>query len=117
MRAWQSGEKAGRSGLRLVTLPVPAPGRGELLVKVGAAALNYADLLMIDDRYQIKPPRPFTPGQEIAGHVVTAGPGARLAPGTVIASKVIWGGFADYALVRDDMAMTVPDGFGLAEAA
>jgi NADPH2:quinone reductase len=117
MRAWQCGTTAGRSGLRLVEQPMPEPGPGELLLKVGAAALNYSDMLMIDDRYQVRPPRPFIPGQEVAGRVVRAGAEARTAPNTLVASKVMWGGFADYALVRDDMAIPVPEGFSLAEAA
>jgi NADPH:quinone reductase len=115
MRAWQCGTTPGRGDLGLVDVAVPEPGPNELLVKVGAAALNYADILMIDDRYQIRPPRPFIPGQEVAGHVVKAGADTRTAPDSLVASKVIWGGFADYAIVRDDMAIPVPDGFGLAE--
>jgi NADPH2:quinone reductase len=116
MLAWRSNTK-GLAGLELGEAPCPEPKAGELLVRVDAAALNYADLLMIDDRYQVKPERPFIAGQELAGTVVTAGQGAGFAAGEQVASKVICGGFADYAIVRADMAMRVPAGFSPEAAA
>lgn len=110
MRAWQSPDETGVSALQVVDAPLPAPAPGELLVKVAAGALNFSDLLMIDDHYQIRPERPFTPGQEIAGTVVAAGDGAGIAAGTRVAGKVLWGGFAEYAIMRADMAIVLPDG-------
>ncbi len=101
MKAWRSGTEASIGGLELVDMPRPEPGAGELLVRVEAAAVNFSDLLMIGGGYQIRPPRPFTPGQEVAGRVV--GTGSR------VAAKVRWGGFAEYALVRADMAIPIPD--------
>jgi NADPH:quinone reductase len=109
MRAWRSATP-GIAHLEWAELPCPAPGVGEALVRVEAAALNFSDLLMIDDIYQVRPPRPFVPGQEIAGSVAAAGDGSGLAVGQRIASKVLWGGFAEYALVRGDMALGVPAG-------
>ena len=91
MRAWQS-RTSGVDGLSLADIPQPLPGHTELLVRVEAAALNFSDLLMIDDRYQVRPQRPFVPGQEIAGTVAVAGDGAGFAAGERIASKVIHGG-------------------------
>jgi NADPH:quinone reductase len=73
--------------------------------------LNFSDLLMIDDRYQIRPERPFIPGQEIAGTVVAAGDRSGFAVGGRVASKVVVGGLAEFALVRGDMGMRVPVGF------
>ena len=116
MRAWRSNTK-GLAGLELGEAPCPEPKDGELLVRVDAAALNYADLLMIDDRYQVRPERPFVAGQELAGTVVAAGQGAGFAEGDQIASKVVYGGFADYAIVRADMAMRVPAGYSPEAAA
>jgi NADPH2:quinone reductase len=116
MRAWQSVER-GVPGLKLGRVAEPVPGPGEMLVKVEAAALNFSDLLMIDDRYQVRPPRPFVPGQEIAGTVMMADETSqRIAVGDRIASKIPWGGFAERAVVRSDMAMRIPDGVELATA-
>jgi len=115
MRAWQSAEP-GLGALALGQVPCPQPEAGSAVIRVEAAALNFADLLMIDGRYQINPPRPFTPGQEVAGTVVAAGKDSGLRAGLRICSKVLWGGFAVYAAVRGDMAIAIPDGVA-AEAA
>lgn len=110
MRVWESPDDPGLSELRVVEAAIPTPGPADLLVKVEAAALNFSDLLMIDGHYQIRPDRPFTPGQEIAGTVVATGEEATVAAGTRVAGKVLWGGFAEYALMRTDMAIVLPDG-------
>ncbi len=109
MRAWQSPAETGIGALQVVETTIPSPGANEVVVEVGAAALNFSDLLMIDGTYQIRPDRPFTPGQEIAGTVSQSGSEALLAPGTRVAGKVLYGGFADYAVLRSDMAIAVPD--------
>jgi NADPH2:quinone reductase len=116
MRAWRS-RTIGVSGLELADVQPPAPGHGEVLIRVEAAALNFSDLLMIDDRYQIRPERPFVPGQEVAGTVVAAGDGTDLAVGERVASKVTVGGLAEFAVIRNDMGMRVPAGFSLEAAA
>ena len=116
LRKWMSREP-GLADLALETGEIPAPGKGELAIEVRAAALNFSDLLMIDDKYQVRPPRPFTPGQEIAGIVVAAGEGARHSVGDRVAGKVDWGGFATHAVMRDDMAIPVAAGSSFAEAA
>lgn len=117
MKAWRSPETPGIGALRLVDVERPAPEANELLVRVRAAALNFSDLLMIDGVYQIRPDRPFTPGQEIAGTVVEAGSETGFARGSRVAGKAPWGGFAEYALLRADMAIRVPDETGFATAA
>jgi len=116
MRAWRSSS-VGLGGLEFVRCPVPQPQADEALVRVTAAALNFSDLLMIDDRYQVRPPRPFVPGQEVAGRVVAAGAKSGLARGETVTSKVDWGGFAEYAVLRADMAIRVPDGMSAQAAA
>lgn len=117
MKAWRSGDAPGIDGLELVETEPPSPGPGELRVRVEAASVNFSDLLMIGDRYQVRPERPFTPGQEVAGVVEAAGPGAAIRPGGRIASKLTWGGFAEQAVVRDDMAIRLPDALGFADGA
>ncbi|MDE0057327.1 MAG: NADPH:quinone oxidoreductase family protein [Defluviicoccus sp.] len=117
VKAWRSGGTPGIDGLEFAEIAPPEPGPGELLVRVEGAAVNFSDLLMIDDRYQVRPPRPFTPGQEIAGTVEAAGPGAAIPPGARIAAKLLHGGFAERATVRADMAMRLPDGIAAATGA
>lgn len=117
MRVWQSPEETGIAALKAVETDVPAPGENELLVRVEAAALNFSDLLMIDGMYQIRPDRPFTPGQEIAGTVSRAGKVSGFAEGDRVAGKVLWGGFAEYAILRADMAIVLPDGIAMAQGA
>ncbi len=117
MKAWRSGDIPGIDGLFLVDIDPPRPGPGELLVRVEAAAVNFSDLLMIGDRYQVRPDRPFTPGQEVAGVVEEAGPGTAIRPGARVACKLIWGGFAEQAVARDDMAIRLPDGIAFAAGA
>ena len=75
MRALLSHAPGGPDTLRITEAPEPTPGPGELLVRVRAAAINYPDVLIIEDKYQLKPPRPFAPGGEIAGEVVGVGGG------------------------------------------
>jgi NADPH2:quinone reductase len=114
-RAWRSsGDGVGR--LVLERCPPATPGPREAVIAVRAAALNFSDLLMLEDRYQVRPPRPFTPGQEVAGAVVAAGHQSRLRVGQLVASKVASGGFAEFAVVSDDMAIALPDGADLAIA-
>ena len=59
----------------MTTCPIRCAGPGELLVRVRACAINYPDVLIIEDKYQLKPPRPFAPGGEIAGEVEAVGEG------------------------------------------
>jgi NADPH:quinone reductase len=116
MRAWRSAEP-GLTALALTDVPCPRAGKAEALIRVEAAALNFSDLLMIDDRYQVRPPRPFVPGQEIAGTVVETGAECPLATGERVTGKVDWGGFAGYAVMRGNMAIRIPDGIATATAA
>ncbi len=116
MLSWQSKEGLGIESLVQIELPKPTPENGELLVKVEVAALNYSDLLMLNDTYQVRPSRPFTPGQEVAGTVVGIGEGTGITVGQRIASKVMFGGFAEYVIVRADMAILIPDAMPLSSA-
>ena len=116
MRAWQSGAHPGVGALRIVELPRPSPDDDEILVRVDSAALNFSDLLMIDGTYQIRPGRPFTPGQEIAGIVMESGSANCFSPGARVAGKVLWGGFAEYAILRADMAIPLPESIDIQSA-
>ena len=116
MHVWQVAEPGELDCLNWVELPIPEPAAHQCLVKVAAAALNFSDVLMVAGKYQIKPPLPFTPGQEISGVVVTPGPESKFKAGQHITSKVVWGGFAEYSIVRDDMAIALIEEISLEHA-
>ncbi len=75
MRALLSNESGGPETLRMGELPDPIAGAGQVVVAVRACAINYPDVLVIEDKYQSRPPRPFAPGGEIAGVVESIGAG------------------------------------------
>lgn len=102
---------------RLADLPRPVPGPGEALLRVAAAGLNFADLLMAEGRYQDRPGLPFVPGMELAGAVEEAGPGVTLAPGSRVAAHVRCGAFAEWAVVPADRLLALPDAMPFDHAA
>src|SRR4051812_7008934 len=75
MKALLSHRPGGPETLSLEDTPDPEARTGELLVRVRACAINFPDVLIIEDKYQLKPQRPFAPGGEIAGEVLAAGEG------------------------------------------
>ena len=80
MDAWRvEANGPPESALSRQPVAVPSPGTGQALVDVRAAGLNFSDLLMIRGTYQVRPPLPFTPGQEVAGVVRRAGPDGQAA--------------------------------------
>ncbi len=117
MKCWLSAEEPGLDHLTLGEAEVPVPTTQAMIVEVHAAALNFSDLLMIEDTYQIKPPRPFTPGQEVAGIVTAISADNAWKVGDRVCSKVDWGGFAEYAAVRTDIAISIPDDLNFSRAA
>lgn len=110
MRALLSHEPGGPETLRLDELPDPQPGPGELLVRVRAAAINFPDVLIIEDKYQLKPPRPFAPGGEIAGEIEAIGEGVQ---GWTVGERVIavtgFGGLAEKVVVPARAAYRLPE--------
>jgi NADPH2:quinone reductase len=112
MRAWRVHELGDPSTvLRLEDVEQPTPGDGQVLVRVRAAALNFPDILMVQGKYQERPPLPFTPGVELCGEVV--GTGQRVIGGPSGGP----GAFAEYALMDADGAWPVPDGMSDEKAA
>ncbi|HMQ25079.1 MAG TPA: alcohol dehydrogenase catalytic domain-containing protein, partial [Acidimicrobiales bacterium] len=75
MRAVLSNEPGGPETLVVADVPAPEPGPGEVVVDVEAVAVNFPDVLIIEDLYQFKPRRPFAPGAEVAGRVSAVGEG------------------------------------------
>ncbi len=111
MRALLSRQPGGPETLELADLPDPVPGNGQLLVKVKACAINYPDVLIIEDKYQFKPPRPFAPGGEIAGVVEAVGEGVvGWSAGDRMIAMLGHGGLAEKVLVPAAMALQLPPG-------
>ena len=91
-------------------LPVPAPGRDELLVRVHSCGVNFADLLLQSGRYQERPELPFSPGMEICGTVEDAGENSSSELiGTRIAAYCGFGGMAEYVSISSDACISVPE--------
>ena len=111
MKALLSTAPGGPDTLQLQDLPDPVAGPGQLLVAVKACAINYPDVLIIEDRYQFKPPRPFAPGGEIAGVVEAVGEGVTgWSPGDRLIAMIGHGGLAEKVVVPAAMAVPLPDG-------
>ncbi|HCE24547.1 MAG TPA: NADPH:quinone oxidoreductase, partial [Hyphomonas sp.] len=106
------------SGLSVQDVPVPVVGKGEVLVRVKAASVNFPDLLMSQGRYQMKPELPFTQGMECAGIVEAVGEGvSAFSPGDRVVGGNKTGAFAEFALLPASSLSLVPDNMGFAEAA
>jgi NADPH:quinone reductase len=109
MRALLSNEPGGPETLRLTDLPEPVPGEGELLVRVRACAMNFPDVLIIEDKYQLRPPRPFAPGGEFAGEVIGLGEGVSdWAVGDRLIAATGFGGLAEQIVVPARAAIRLP---------
>jgi putative PIG3 family NAD(P)H quinone oxidoreductase len=99
------------------TRPVPAPGPGEILIKVIAAGVNRPDVAQRSGSYPPPPGASDLPGLEVAGEVIAVGPGAaKHKPGDKVMSLVAGGGYAQYAVAQDAQAMTVPPSLSMIEA-
>lgn len=116
MRAWQITTSGGAPAIGLLKDPVPA--KGEALVRVMAAGLNFADLLMIEGKYQVRPALPFVPGMEFAGVIEALGPDTSgPAPGTRVLGVCGTGALAERLSMPVDRLLPLPDGMTYAEAA
>ncbi|MDQ2064871.1 NADPH:quinone oxidoreductase family protein [Xinfangfangia sp. CPCC 101601] len=104
--------------MQLVEQPRPTPALGEVLVRVRAAGLNFADLLMARGNYQHRPTLPFIPGMELAGTVEALGPGVTgVALGAHVAAYLPSGAFAEWAVVPVARLLTLPEAMPFAHAA
>jgi NADPH:quinone reductase-like Zn-dependent oxidoreductase len=109
VKALLSREPGGPETLRIGDLADPVAGSGELLVRVRACSINYPDALIIEDKYQLKPPRPFAPGSEIAGDVEAVGEGVEdWEPGDRIIAATGFGGLAEKVVIPAERAIALP---------
>jgi NADPH:quinone reductase-like Zn-dependent oxidoreductase len=116
LKALLSTAPGGPETLRLEEVTDPTPAPGQLLVRVRACAINYPDVLMIEDKYQFRPPRPFAPGGEIAGTVEAVGEGVSgWSEGDRLIAMIGHGGLAEKVTVEAARALPLPEGRGFVE--
>ena len=118
MQAWLCENPTGVDALTWKELPTPQPKEGEVLIEIKAASLNFPDLLIVQNKYQIKPPLPFVPGSEYAGVVQAVGEGVKhLQVGQNVACLSGTGGFGTHTIAPAALCMPLPAGFSHVDAA
>ena len=118
MHAWLCENPVGVDALKWTELPTPEPKAGEVLIEIQAASLNFPDLLMVQNKYQTKPPLPFVPGSEYAGVVRALGEGVtQLQVGQSVACLSGTGGFATHVVAPAARCLPLPPGFSPVDAA
>lgn len=96
--------------LKLVDLPDPVPGKGEVAIDVKAVGCNFFDILIAQGKYQVRPPRPFAPGGEVAGVIRAIGPDVSgFKVGDRVFAMLGWGGYASVALAPAATVVRMPD--------
>lgn len=118
MRAYQVVEHGDPSSLQLNKIADLVPGKGQILIGVRSAGINFPDVLVVSGKYQVLPKRPFTPGKDLAGVVLAVGQDVtQFAVGDRVLSHVEHGAFAEQALVTPEQTFKLPDALGFAQAA
>jgi NADPH2:quinone reductase len=118
MHAWLCENPVGVDALTWKELPTPTPKAGEVLIEIKAASLNFPDLLIVQNKYQMKPPLPFVPGSEYAGVITAVGEGvSHLKVGQNVACLSGTGGFGTHTLAPATLCMPLPEGFPFVDAA
>jgi NADPH:quinone reductase len=118
VHAWLCENPIGVDALTWKSLPTPEPKAGEVRIRIEAASLNFPDLLIVQNKYQMKPPLPFVPGSEYAGVIEAVGEGVtHLQVGQAVACLSGTGGFGTHTLAPAKLCMPLPAGFGSVDAA
>jgi NADPH2:quinone reductase len=117
MKALLSMRPGPPESLEYADAPDPVAGEGEVVIAVKAAGVNFPDVLIIEDKYQFKPERPFAPGGEIAGVVESVGPGVtNVKVGQRVIGSLGWGGFAEKVKTQAQRVLPIPDAMPFDEA-
>ncbi|MFZ4551584.1 MAG: NADPH:quinone oxidoreductase family protein [Aquabacterium sp.] len=117
MQAWICNAFEGPDALTWETSDSPEPGKGQVRVAIKAASLNFPDLLIVQGKYQVKPPLPFVPGAEFAGVVEAVGEGVKhLSVGSHVAGFAGTGGFGTHTLSPAALLMPLPPAFSFEDA-
>ena len=110
LKAMMSHAVGGPETLQLTELSIPTPHSGEVLIRVHAAGVNFPDTLIGRDLYQIKPPRPFAPGGELAGIVEAIGDGVDgFEVGDRVLALTLFGAFSSHVCAKASMTFKIPD--------
>ncbi len=118
MHAWLCENPIGVDALNWKECPTPQPGPDQVLIRIEAASLNFPDLLIVQNKYQMKPPLPFVPGSEFAGVIEALGSGVTgLRIGQRVACLPGTGGFGTHALAPARLCLPLPDDFPAVDAA
>ena len=118
MKALLCRELGAIDALRVEEVASPRPAAGQVLIDVKAAAANFPDVLMVEGKYQFKPPMPFAPGCEVAGNVIEVGSGVtHVKAGDAVLAIVPHGGFAEEAVADESRVVVLPAGVDLEIAA
>ena len=118
MHAWLCENPVGVEALTWKELPTPSPQAGQVLIRIEAASLNFPDLLIVQNKYQMKPDLPFVPGSEYAGVIEAVGEGVtHLKVGQSVACLSGTGGFGTHTLAPAKLCMPLPAGFPAVDAA
>lgn len=118
MRAVLSKVAGGPESLVVEEVMDPTPAKGQVVIEVKAIGINYPDALIIEDKYQFKPERPFSPGAEVAGIVDAVGEGVKgVRRGDRVIAVPGWGGLVERIAVPADSLIPIPDGMDFEMAA
>ncbi|WP_201463606.1 NADPH:quinone oxidoreductase family protein [Brevundimonas aurantiaca] len=118
MRAVLSKAAGGPETLVVEDVLDPTPKAGEVVIEVKAVGINYPDTLIIEDKYQFRPERPFSPGAEVAGVVEAVGEGVKgVAKGDRVIAVPGWGGLVERLAVRAETVIPMPEAMSFEEAA
>jgi len=118
MKAVLSTVVGGPETLELSELPDPVAGPGQVLIDVKACGVNYPDVLIIEDKYQFKPTRPFAPGGEVSGLIAAVGEGVtKFKVGDRVLASTGWGGMAEKLALEEARCTKIPDNMPFDEAA
>lgn len=118
MKAWRVLDFCEPEQMQLQDVPLPEPKSGEVRIKNYAAALNFFDILLIQGKYQVKPPRPFTPGSEVAGVIDAVGEDVGdFAVGDRVQASASGGSYAEYSFAAAAKTFKIPATMSYEEAA
>ena len=117
MHAWLCENPIGVDALTWKELPTPQPQADEVRIAIRAASLNFPDILIVQNKYQMKPALPFVPGSEYAGVIEAVGADVtHLKAGDAVAAFGGTGGFGTHAVVKAALVLPLPSGFAFDDA-